>query len=264
MATVIGVLNQKGGVGKTTTSVHLASVLAEHGASVVVVDADPQNNARKFIGRARNGFPAEAVSISEMQVPLSDVLGMLNDEYDYIVVDGPPSKHSPATKATMAAADVVVVPVRPAYDDMESTQEFADELRATCEELGRTPLVRLLVTVNEDFAINKVVRTVLPGATHLEMLATVMPKRTSFPTASPAGMPVTAFTDKVAKSAMRDVRDELLVLMGQQPMGEPAGESQQPATEKAEPRPRKAPGKKPSAKKAATGRVAGTATAARH
>jgi chromosome partitioning protein len=263
MATVIGVLNQKGGVGKTTTSVHLASVLAEHGASVVVVDADPQNNAKKFIDRARNGFPAEAVSIAEMKVPLSDVLGMLNDEYDYIVVDGPPSKHSPATKATMAAADVVVVPVRPAYDDMESTQEFADELRTTCQELGRTPVVRLLVTVNEDFAINKVVRTVLPGATHLEMLQTVMPKRTSFPTASPAGMPVTAFTDKVAKSAMRDVRDELLVLMGQDAMGEPASETQQAGTAKAKPKPKKKAKKAPG-KATVAGRAAGAVVAAQH
>jgi cellulose biosynthesis protein BcsQ len=132
---------------------------------------------------------------------------------------------------------------------MESTQEFADELRTTCQELGRTPVVRLLVTVNEDFAINKVVRTVLPGATHLEMLQTVMPKRTSFPTASPAGMPVTAFTDKVAKSAMRDVRDELLVLMGQDAMGEP----------KPKKKAKKAPGKATVA-----GRAAGAVVAARH
>jgi chromosome partitioning protein len=260
MATVIGVLNQKGGVGKTTTSVHLASALAEHGANVVVVDADPQNSAKKFIDRARNGFPAEAVSIAEMKVPLSDVLSMLNAEYDYIVVDGPPSKHSPATKATMAAADVVVVPVRPAYDDMESTQEFADELRTTCAELGRTPLVRLLITVNEDFAINKVVRTVLPGATHLQVLQAVMPKRTSFPTASPAGTPVTAFTDKIAQSAVRAVRDELLVLMGQDPMGAPATQPQQAGAAKANPKPRK----KTPEKASATGRTArATATARR-
>jgi chromosome partitioning protein len=220
MAKIIAVANQKGGVGKTVTTVHLAATLGEFGAKVVVVDADPQNNAVDYLGRG-DAFPAEAVSLSEAKVPLGELLESLDAQYDFIVIDGPPSKGAPATRAAVVAADLIVVPVDSAYDDMKSTLDFAHELHELEKELGRVLDARILFTKDGDYAINKAIKSVVPGAAQLAALRTRTPWRSSFRNNSPAGLPVTQYRDEVAKASFRNLRDEILKLMGMEPMGAP-------------------------------------------
>ena len=220
MAKIIAVANQKGGVGKTVTTVHLAATLGEFGARVVVVDADPQNNAVDYLSRG-DAFPAAALSLSEAKAPLGELLEILDAQYDFIVIDGPPSKGAPATRAAVVAADLIVVPVDSAYDDMKSTLDFTHELHELEKELGRTLEARILFTKDGDYAINKAIRSVVPGAAQLAALRTRTPWRSSFRNNSPAGLPVTQYKDEVAKASFRDLRDELLKLMGMEPMGAP-------------------------------------------
>jgi chromosome partitioning protein len=220
MAKIVAVANQKGGVGKTVTTVHLAATLGEFGARVVVVDADPQNNAVDYLSRG-DSFPAEAVSLSEAKVSLGELLEALDPQYDFIVIDGPPSKGAPATRAAVVAADLIVVPVDSAYDDMKSTLDFTHELHELEKELGRTLDARILFTKDGDYAINKAIKSVVPGAAQLEALRTRTPWRSSFRNNSPAGLPVTQYKDEVAKSSFRNLRDEILKLMGMEPMGAP-------------------------------------------
>jgi chromosome partitioning protein len=220
MAKIVAVANQKGGVGKTVTTVHLAATLGEFGARVVVVDADPQNNAVDYLSRGDN-FPAEAVSLSEAKVSLGELLETLDPQYDFIVIDGPPSKGAPATRAAVVAADLIVVPVDSAYDDMKSTLDFTHELHELEKELGRTLDARILFTKDGDYAINKAIKSVVPGAAQLEALRTRTPWRSSFRNNSPAGLPVTQYKDEVAKASFRNLRDEILKLMGMEPLGAP-------------------------------------------
>lgn len=220
MAKIVAVANQKGGVGKTVTTVHLAATLGEFGAKVVVVDADPQNNAVDYLSRG-DSFPAEAVSLSEAKVSLGELLETLDAQYDFIVIDGPPSKGAPATRAAVVAADLIVVPVDSAYDDMKSTLDFTHELHELEKELGRTLDARILFTKDGDYAINKAIKSVVPGAAQLEALRTRTPWRSSFRNNSPAGLPVTQYKDEVAKASFRNLRDEILRLMGMEPMGAP-------------------------------------------
>jgi chromosome partitioning protein len=220
MAKIIAIANQKGGVGKTVTTVHLAAMLGEFGHKVVVVDADPQNNAQDYLTRS-DTFPAKAVSLSEARIPLGELLEALDVQHDFVVIDGPPSKGSPATRAAVVAADFIVVPVDSAYDDMKSTLDFTHELHELEKELGRTLEARILFTKDGDYAINKAIRSVVPGAAQLQALRTRTPWRSSFRNNSPAGLPVTLYKDEVAKASFRNLRDEILQILGIEPMGAP-------------------------------------------
>jgi chromosome partitioning protein len=220
MAKIIAIANQKGGVGKTVTTVHLAATLGEFGHKVIVVDADPQNNAQDYLTRG-DAFPAEAVSLSEARMPLGELLEALDTQCDFIVIDGPPSKGSPATRAAVVAADLIVVPVDSAYDDMKSTLDFTHELHELEKELGRSLEARILFTKDGDYAINKAIRSVVPGAAQLQALRTRTPWRSSFRNNSPAGLPVTLYKDEVAKTSFRNLRDEVLQLLGLEAMGAP-------------------------------------------
>jgi chromosome partitioning protein len=232
MAKIIAIANQKGGVGKTVTAVHLAATLGEFGHQVVVVDADPQNNAQDYLTRGES-FPAEAVSLAEAGMSLGALLEALDAQYDFVVIDGPPSKGSPATRAAVVAADLIVVPIDSAYDDMKSTLDFTHELHELEKELGRTLEARILFTKDGGYAINKAIRSVVPGAAQLQALRTRTPWRSSFRNNSPSGLPVTRYKDEVAKAAFRNLRDEILALMGLPAMGlPPQPEAPQPAARK--------------------------------
>ncbi len=107
--TVIGVVNQKGGCGKSTTAVHLAYWLTQRG-SVMLVDADSQQSSSLWVGQL------ESVSISYRAIldpeELFETIEKFSAEYDWVVVDGPGSL-SEVTKAILGACDLALVPCQP-------------------------------------------------------------------------------------------------------------------------------------------------------
>jgi len=115
---LIAVLNQKGGVGKSTTAVHLARWLQLQGRLVHLADLDPQQTASTWLGAA------DALTIPNSVIEASadavlEHLPVLANGFDVVVVDGPAGL-SDATRAVMLLADLVLTPVQPAGADLRS------------------------------------------------------------------------------------------------------------------------------------------------
>ncbi|MCS7179680.1 MAG: ParA family protein, partial [Anaerolineae bacterium] len=105
---VVAVVNGKGGVGKTTTAVNLAAILAER-APVLLVDADPQGSASWWAGRGEMPFDLAQETDPALLLRLGRVKG-----YGAVVVDTPPALRSEGLEAVLRAADYAVLPTPPA------------------------------------------------------------------------------------------------------------------------------------------------------
>ncbi len=117
---IIGVLNQKGGVGKTTLSVNIAAALAHSGARVLLIDADPQGSALDW-SAAREGEPLFSV-VGLPRASVHKEIGTVGQGYDHIIIDGPPRVTDLARSAIMAS-DLVLIPVQPSPYDIWAADE---------------------------------------------------------------------------------------------------------------------------------------------
>jgi chromosome partitioning protein len=122
---ILSILNQKGGVGKTTLAVHVATAVARQGMRVLLVDADPQGSALDW-SAMRTGNPLFPV-IGLPKAVLHREMPTLATDYDHVVIDGPPRVYDVARSAIMAS-DLVVIPVQPSPYDVWAVKEIVDLL----------------------------------------------------------------------------------------------------------------------------------------
>lgn len=120
---IISVQNQKGGVGKTTLAVHISHVLANLGARVLLVDADPQGSARDWAAARDSQPPFSVVGLDRPTIHRD--LAAISVNYDHVIIDGPP-RVSDIARSAIIAADLVLIPVQPSPYDVWAAQEVVN------------------------------------------------------------------------------------------------------------------------------------------
>jgi chromosome partitioning protein len=122
----IAIANQKGGVGKTTLGVHIAMAWAQRGPRVLLVDADPQSSALDWsASRSDAGvFPV----IGLPKATLHREIKPLAQDFDSVIIDGPPRAYDVARSAIMAS-DIIVIPIQPSPYDVWAAKEIIDLIK---------------------------------------------------------------------------------------------------------------------------------------
>ena len=237
MGKTIAIANQKGGVGKTTTSINLSASLAAKGKKVLVIDTDPQGNTTSGFGVEKNDLDntvyelmlsecsikecilkdvIDGVSIIPSNVNLAaaeiELIGVdrkeylfkrkvewIKDGFDYIIIDCPPSL-SMLTINAMTTADTVLVPIQCEYYALEGLSQLIHTINLVKERL------------NPDLDIEGVVFTMYDSRTNLSMqvvenvksnlsqkvFQTLIPRNIRLAEAPSYGMPINAYDPKSA------------------------------------------------------------------
>jgi chromosome partitioning protein len=141
MSTVVAILGQKGGAGKTTLATHLARALIQQGQRALLVDSDPQGSARDWHAAGE----AELVPVVGLDRPSLDrAIKAVSTGYDWVIVDGAPQAHDLAV-AGIRAADVVLVPVQPSPYDVWAASDLVELIRARQEVTDGRPKAAFVV-----------------------------------------------------------------------------------------------------------------------
>lgn len=211
MTKVLAILNQKGGVGKTTLAIHIATALAHRKLKVLLIDADPQNSALDWAA-AREGQPLFPV----VGLPKSSIhkeLPTLTEKFDVVVIDGPPRVHDVARSAIMAS-DLVLVPVQPSPYDVWASKEIMDLLN---EAMVYKPSLKKAFVINRKIVNTAIGRDVTDVLSEypVPVLKTAISQRVAFAESATRGLTVFELDpDMLAAQEMSQLADEAQALLG--------------------------------------------------
>lgn len=156
----IGVLNQKGGVGKTTISVNLAAELARNGDRVLLIDADPQGSTLDW--SAAREEPSLFTIVSYPKDNIHKEIDNIGHGYEHIIIDGPP-RVTAVAKSVIMAVDFILIPVQPSPYDVWSTNEIVELI---------TDALIFKDTLKAAFVINRKIQNTAIGRDVTELLST--------------------------------------------------------------------------------------------
>ena len=251
MGSVYAIANQKGGVGKTTTTVNMGACAAGEGRQTLIVDLDSQCNATVALGLPKDAAPSSydcltgEVSVAEAARPagpdnlwivpghvdlagaavelprtggyetrLREGLGPVRERFAYTLLDCPPSLGPVAVNA-LVAADQVIVPVQAEYLALEGLVQFLDTLKIVRQELNpRLEMAGVLITMRDDRTrLAQDVERELREHLPAKVFKTVIPRSVRVAEAPSYGIPVSEHDPHSAGSlAYRELTEEVLSL----------------------------------------------------
>lgn len=254
MGKIIAIANQKGGVGKTTTSVNLSTILAKKGKRVVLLDADPQGNATSGLGVEKDtgkslydvlineepventlqdtieknlkicpssmnlaGAEVELVSQMSREHRLKEQLENVREDFDYIFIDCPPSLGL-ITLNSFTAADSVMIPVQCEYYALEGLGQLINTINLVKKHLNKSLEIEGAVLTMYDIRTNLSNQVVKEVKRYFDdrVYKTVIPRNVRLSEAPSFGMPISIFDPKSkgAKSYEKLAREFLKLQEG--------------------------------------------------
>ena len=250
MGRIIAIANQKGGVGKTTTAINLSSCLADKGQKVLSIDMDPQGNMTSglgvdkdevektvydlIIGEAEideviqknvmdnldviptnidlSAAEIELIGIDDKEFIVRNAVHKVKDNYDYIIIDCPPSL-SMLTINAMTTADSVLVPIQCEYYALEGLSQLIHTVQLVKERLNPVLKIEGVVFTMYDARTNLSLQVVENVKDNLQqnIYKTIIPRNIRLAEAPSYGMPINKYDPKSAGSdAYMRLADEVI------------------------------------------------------
>ena len=235
MGRIIAIANQKGGVGKTTTAINLSACLAEKGQRVLVIDIDPQGNTTSGLGIAKDnvdntiyevmlqeidisdaickdifenldiipsnvnlaGAEIDLIDIENREYILKNAINTVRNNYDYVILDCPPSL-SMLTVNAMTAADTVLVPIQCEYYALEGLTQLIHTINLVKKKLNPDLEMEGVVFTMYDSRTNLSLQVVENVKDNLKqnIYKTIIPRNIRLAEAPSHGLPINLYDPK--------------------------------------------------------------------
>ena len=243
MVQIISVANQKGGVGKTTTTINLGASIANHGYKVLIVDIDPQGNATSGLGIEKSTVDKDIYNVLIDEIPLSETIhhtetknldavpatiqlagaemeltsmmaretrlkqgiDEVSHEYDFILIDCPPSLGQLSINA-FTASDSILIPVQIEYYAMEGLSQLLNTIRLVQKHFNKNLGVEGVLLTMLDARTNLGAEVVKEVQSYFnkKVYKTIIPRITKLAEAPSYGKPITEYAPKSRGSQVYD------------------------------------------------------------
>lgn len=255
MGRIIAIANQKGGVGKTTTAINLSAALAELEQKVLVIDVDPQGNTTSGFGLNKNELDKtiyelmlgeyeiedciiknildnlsilpsnvelaaaeiELIGIDEKEYILKKEVAKVRNEYDFVIIDCPPSLNMLTVNA-MTTADTVLVPIQCEYYALEGLSQLLHTVDLVKERLNPSLEMEGVVFTMYDARTNLSLQVVENVKNNLEqtIYKTIIPRNVRLAEAPSHGLPINIYDPKSAGAESYQLLAEEVIHRGEE------------------------------------------------